>query len=73
MYSSSISPVSVQIWKQFGKFGNVWTKLENITSFGKTVKEANKSALSAVNMINWDGSYYRNDIGWRAIKREENG
>mgnify|MGYP003318019833 CR=1 FL=1 len=40
---------------------------------GKTVKEANKSALSAVNMINWDGSYYRNDIGWRAIKREENG
>ena len=45
----------------------------NITSLGKTVKEANKSALSAVNMINWDGSYYRNDIGWRAIKREENG
>ena len=45
----------------------------NITSLGKTVKEANKSALSAVNMINWDNSYYRNDIGWRAIKREENG
>jgi phosphoribosylamine-glycine ligase len=23
-------------------------------------------------MIDWKGSYHRNDIGWRAIKREEN-
>jgi phosphoribosylamine--glycine ligase len=45
----------------------------NITSLGETVKEANYNALNAINMINWNGSYYRNDIGWRAIKREENG
>ena len=44
----------------------------NITSLGNTVREANKSALRVVNMIEWDGSYYRNDIGWRAIKRENN-
>ena len=44
----------------------------NITSLGKTVGDANKSALRAINMIKWDGSYYRNDIGWRAMKREEN-
>ena len=44
----------------------------NITSLGNTVREANKSALRIINMIEWDGSYYRNDIGWRAIKREDN-
>ena len=63
-----------------GLNNRTWTLIE-LTSAGllaaitlrSTVKEANKSALSAVNMINWDNSYYRNDIGWRAIKREENG
>ena len=44
----------------------------NITSLGNTVREANKTALGVINMIEWDGSYYRNDIGWRAIKREDN-
>ena len=45
----------------------------NVTSLGENVKEANYNALTAINMINWNGSYHRNDIGWRAIKREENG
>ena len=45
----------------------------NVTSLGETVKEANYNALNAINMIDWNGSYHRNDIGWRAIKREENG
>ena len=45
----------------------------NVTSLGENVKEANYNALTAINMIDWNGSYYRNDIGWRAIKREENG
>ena len=44
----------------------------NITSLGSTVKKANYNALNAANMIKWKGSYFRNDIGWRAIKREEN-
>ncbi len=44
----------------------------NITSLGNTVREANKTALRVINMIEWNGSYYRNDIGWRAIKREDN-
>ena len=35
-------------------------------------KKANYNALNAANMIRWKGSYFRNDIGWRAIKREEN-
>ena len=44
----------------------------SITSLGSTVKKANYNAINAINMINWKGSYFRNDIGWRAIKREEN-
>ena len=44
----------------------------NITSLGSTVKKANYNALNAANMIRWKGSYFRSDIGWRAIKREEN-
>ena len=44
----------------------------NITSFGSSVKEANLSAINAIKMIKWDNSYYRHDIGWRAIKRENN-
>jgi len=45
----------------------------NITSLGETVKAANYNALNAIKMIDWRDSYHRNDIGWRAIKREGNG
>ena len=44
----------------------------SVTSFGSTVKEANTSAIDAINLIKWNNSYYRSDIGWRAIKREDN-
>ena len=44
----------------------------SVTSFGNTVKEANSGAINAINLIKWDNSYYRSDIGWRAIKRENN-
>ena len=44
----------------------------SVTSFGNSVKEANSGAINAINLIKWDNSYYRSDIGWRAIKRENN-
>lgn len=44
----------------------------NITAFGDTVKDANLRALSATGLIKWNNSYYRNDIGWKAIEREDN-
>ena len=31
-----------------------------------------KNAISAINLIEWENSYYRSDIGWREIKRENN-
>ena len=44
----------------------------SVTCFGKTVKEANLNAINAIKLIKWDNSYYRSDIGWKAIERENN-
>ena len=42
------------------------------TALGHTVAEAQKRAYALMNDIRWDGSFSRNDIGWRAIEREQN-
>ena len=39
----------------------------NICSSGKEIKDAQKKAYSAIKKIEWEGGFYRNDIGWRAI------
>ncbi len=40
-----------------------------VTALGETVLQAQESAYQAVAKINWDGIFYRKDIGYRAIKR----
>ncbi|MBN4080398.1 phosphoribosylamine--glycine ligase [Beggiatoa alba] len=40
------------------------------TALGNSVNEANKTAYKLVKNINWDKVYYRTDIGYRAIERE---
>ncbi|MCK5499486.1 MAG: phosphoribosylamine--glycine ligase [Gammaproteobacteria bacterium] len=40
-----------------------------VTALGKTVSQAQKSAYQAVSKINWDGMFYRKDIGHHAINR----
>jgi len=40
-----------------------------VTALGETVSQAQESAYQAVAKINWDGMFYRKDIGHRAIKR----
>lgn len=40
------------------------------TAIGNTVTEAQKNAYKLATQINWDGVYYRKDIGYRAVKRE---
>lgn len=42
----------------------------NITATGKTVAEARDRAYAIVEKINWPEGFYRTDIGWRAIARE---
>ncbi len=41
------------------------------TALGATVQEAQRRAYELVRRINWDGVYYRSDIGYRAIRREQ--
>lgn len=43
-----------------------------VTALGNSVKEATQKAYELVKTINWNGMYYRKDIAYRAIKREEN-
>ena len=41
-------------------------------ALGDTVADAQRLAYEAVNGISWEGEFHRNDIGWRAIAREQN-
>jgi phosphoribosylamine---glycine ligase len=43
----------------------------NICALGRDVREARARAYDAVRRIDWPGGFYRHDIGWRAIAREE--
>jgi phosphoribosylamine--glycine ligase len=43
----------------------------NITALGDTVGEARDKAYAAIARIDWPQGFYRKDIGWRAIEREE--
>jgi phosphoribosylamine--glycine ligase len=40
------------------------------TALGTTVQEAQQRAYERVRRINWNGMYYRTDIGYRAVERE---
>jgi phosphoribosylamine--glycine ligase len=41
-----------------------------VTALGANVTEAQGRAYKTVHAIHWDGAWYRNDIGYRAIARE---
>ncbi len=43
-----------------------------VTALGNTVKEAQAKAYELAKEINWDGMFYRKDIAYRAIAREDN-
>jgi len=43
----------------------------NVTAVGATVSEARDRAYAAIDEITWDNGFFRKDIGWRAVAREE--
>ena len=43
-----------------------------ITALGDSVQSAQKKVYSKLSSIKWDDSFYRKDIGYRAIEREKN-
>jgi phosphoribosylamine--glycine ligase len=40
-----------------------------VTALGKDIEEAIGTAYNAASLIKWEGVYYRNDIGQKALKR----
>ena len=42
----------------------------NVSALGKNVGEARERAYAAISRIRWPEGFYRHDIGWRAIERE---
>ncbi|WP_341502142.1 phosphoribosylamine--glycine ligase [Gallaecimonas sp. GXIMD4217] len=42
-----------------------------VTALGDTVSAAQQLAYQGVKAINWDGAFYRSDIAYRAIAREQ--
>ncbi|SES78097.1 phosphoribosylamine--glycine ligase [Thorsellia anophelis] len=43
-----------------------------VTALGNTVSEAQKAAYAVLKGITWQGAFYRTDIAYRAIEREQN-
>lgn len=41
------------------------------TALGQTVQQAQQHAYELTNQIHWNGEFHRNDIGYRAIAREQ--
>jgi len=43
----------------------------NVTGVGRSVAEARERAYAAVATVDWPEGRWRNDIGWRSLRREE--
>jgi phosphoribosylamine--glycine ligase len=54
--------------KRDGKTLAVGGRVLDVTATGKDVAEARARAYEAVSRIHWQGSFFRKDIGWRALK-----
>jgi len=42
-----------------------------VTALGGNVTEAQSNAYQTLRRVNWEGAFYRNDIGYRAVAREQ--
>lgn len=40
----------------------------NVTGFGANIEEARARAYAAIALIDWQGGFFRHDIGWRALQ-----
>jgi phosphoribosylamine---glycine ligase len=46
-------------------------RILNVTAWAKSATEAQTKAYAAASKVNLPGSFHRNDIGWRAVKAEQ--
>jgi len=57
---------------QNGKLVSNGGRVLNITSIGKNFSKIRKNIIRIIKKINWRNGFFRNDIGWRVIKKNEN-
>ena len=58
--------------EQNGAIINSGGRVLGVTALGNTVQEAQQTVYKALGNLDWKGGFYRKDIGYRAIKREQN-
>ena len=51
------------------KFVTNGGRVLNFTSIGDNFKEIRNKILSNLKKLNWKHGFYRNDIGWKVIKK----
>ena len=44
----------------------------NVTSIGSSFLKIRKKIISNIKKLNWRESFYRRDIGWKVINKNEN-
>ncbi len=54
-----------------GRVASAGGRVLGVTAVGKDLKKAIDNAYKAVAMISWTGSFYRTDIGAKALKRRQ--
>jgi len=75
--SSIISDKNNQIfhagtYKKNNKIFSNGGRVLNITSVAKGLSKARDQSLMNLKKINWTDGFFRKDIGWKAIKKNEN-
>jgi len=55
-----------------GAIVNAGGRVLGVTAVAPTVKQAQKTVYDALEKLDWPGGFYRKDIGYRAVTREEN-
>jgi phosphoribosylamine--glycine ligase len=75
--SSIISDKNNQIfhagtYKKNNKIYSNGGRVLNITSVAKSLSKARDQSLMNLKKINWTDGFFRKDIGWKAIKKNEN-
>ncbi len=54
-----------------GNIVNSGGRVLGVTALGNSVQEAQKKVYTALENLEWDSGFYRKDIGYRAIEREQ--
>ena len=54
------------------KLKSIGGRVLNITSVGESFKKIRSKIISNIKKLNWKEGFYRKDIGWRVINKNEN-